>query len=78
MMKSGDRIICTQGNELYLEGEFYTVGEFINERYFQLLTGYNGELWYAAINDVGICVPFNAMESGYSDAWFTELTSSIQ
>ena len=77
MIKSGDRLICTKGNDLYTEGRFYTVGEFVNDKYFQLLTGCNGELWYASINDKGICVPFNIMESGYGDAWFAEINHAV-
>lgn len=73
MIVSGDRLMCIKGNDLYAEGEFYTVGEFVNDKYFQLLTGCNGELWYASINDEGIRVPFNATESGYGDAWFIEI-----
>ena len=33
-----DKLICIQGNDYYAEGEIYTVGRIVNDKYFQLLT----------------------------------------
>lgn len=75
MLKTGDKLLCTNGNVYYAAGETYTVGDFIHGNYFELMTGYNGECWYVAKDVEGIYVRFESTEDGYdySDAWFTEM-----
>lgn len=73
MIKRGDKLICTNGNVCYAEGETYTVGEFVNGKYFELMTGCNDEHWYATVDDRGIYVHFNAIENEHSDAWFAQV-----
>lgn len=72
-MRSGDKLICTRGNILYKEGEIYTVGDFINDRYFQLLVDDHHEYWYATMDDKGIHVSFSTIDASYHDAYFIKL-----
>lgn len=48
---TNDKLICTQGNAYYSEGEVYTVGRIVNDKYFQLLTSGNDDHWYATLDD---------------------------
>lgn len=73
MINTGDKLLCTHGNDIYSEGSTYTVGRIINDRYFQLLTGCNDDHWYATLNDQGIYVGFNIMKDKQCDAWFDEV-----
>lgn len=73
MIKSGDKLLCTGGNVCYAKGEIYTVGEFVNGKYFELMTGCNDEHWYATIDDQGIRVHFDSIDDTHSDAWFSKL-----
>ena len=70
MIKTGNKLICTDGNEFYQKGELYTVGEFINDRYFELLLEGNNECWYGTVDDKGIYVHFADAINHYSNAWF--------
>ena len=72
-MKVGDKLICTDGNTCYVAGEVYTVGDFINDKYFKIRTGFDNGYWYATKDDEGIYVRFNSKEDQVSDAWFDEL-----
>lgn len=70
MINTGDELVCTDGNNCYVEGEVYTVGDFINERFFEIMTGNNNERWYATKDSKGIYIPFDANKK---IAWFDEL-----
>lgn len=76
MIKTGDKLLCTNGNACYVAGEVYTVGSFVNEKYFELMTGSSEEYWYATIDNDGIRVRFNSTEDQYSDACFSKVDSS--
>ncbi|MBP3945007.1 MULTISPECIES: hypothetical protein [Psychrobacter] len=73
MISTDDKLICTQGNDFYLEGEVYTVGRIVNNKYFQLLTGSNDDHWYATLGDQGIYVSFDSMTAQSSKAWFDKI-----
>lgn len=73
MISIGDKLICTHGNYFYKEGELYTVGEFVNDKYFRLSTGYDNEHWYATIDDNGIYVSFDCLTEECDDAWFVAI-----
>ncbi len=73
MIKSGDKLLCTDGNLSYAEGEIYTVGEFVNGKYFELMTGCNDECWYASVDEQGIRVRFDSIEHSQNDAWFAKI-----
>ena len=75
MLRTGDKLMCTAGNVFYIEGKGYTVGDFVNEKYFVLKTGSSDEYWYATIDDEGIHVRFNSMNREYSDACFIRTDS---
>lgn len=70
MISTGDRLICTVGNDFYTKGNEYVVGEFINHKYFELFTGINNECWYATIDDSGIYISFDATSKQEAVAWF--------
>lgn len=72
MINTGDKLICTSGNDCYVQGEIYTVGEFMNDKCFKLMTGSNDEYWYASIDKEGVHVRFrfNFIKDKYSDARF--------
>lgn len=71
MIKSGDKLKCTCGNDFFLEGVIYTVGSIINEKFFQIDVGQNDECWYATKDSEGIYVRFNAENHLVNDAWFS-------
>ena len=68
MINTGDKLLCTAGNEFYEAGKLYTIGEFINDKYFELPV--DEGCWYGTIDDRGIYVQFNCTVSGYGNAWF--------
>lgn len=70
MINTGDKLICTSGNYSYEEGKLYTVGEFVNDRYFKLSTGHKDEHWYATVDDGGIYISFDCITPECDDAWF--------
>lgn len=69
-MKLGDKLLCTHGNGIYIEGGVYTVGNFINDRYFELFVDATDDCWYATIDNQGICVHFDTNDAGYPKARF--------
>lgn len=73
MINTDDKLICIQGNEFYKEGEIYTVGRIVNNKYFQILTGNNADHWYATLDDEGIYVSFDSMSPKDNKAWFDKI-----
>ncbi|WP_413520736.1 hypothetical protein [Psychrobacter glacincola] len=61
------------GNAFYTAGHIYTVGNFINERYFELMTGINDECWYSEVDEEGIHVSFKDIADEYQNAWFDKI-----
>ena len=51
-------------------GDTYTVGRFVNDKYFEVMTGKNEERWYASITENGVYVSFDDTPFDYSNAWF--------
>jgi len=70
VINTGDVLICTSGNQFYKKGELYTVGNFVNDKYFILSTGHDDEHWYATIDEQGIYVSFDCLTEECDDAWF--------
>ena len=70
MINTGDKLICTKGNHFYVEGDTYTVGRFVNDKYFEVMPGKNEERWYASITENGVYVSFEDIPFDYSNAWF--------
>ena len=77
MINTDDKLICIQGNEFYAEGEIYTVGRIVNNKYFQLLTGSNDDHWYATLDDEGIYVSFDSMSPKDNKAWFDKIAQEV-
>ena len=77
MINTDDKLICIQGNEFYAEGEIYTVGRIVNNKYFQLLTGSNDDHWYATLDDEGIYVSFDSMSPKDNKAWFDKMAQEV-
>ncbi|WP_296237545.1 hypothetical protein [Psychrobacter sp. UBA5136] len=73
MINTDDKLICIQGNQFYTEGEIYTVGRIVNNKYFQILTGDNNNHWYATLDDKGIYVSFDSMSAKDNKAWFDKI-----
>jgi len=73
MIKTGDELLCTDGNDCYVAGRTYIVGKFVSGKYFELLTGCNDDRWYVTMDDEGIRVCFSAITNDYCDAWFTKV-----
>jgi len=73
MMYDGDKLICTNGNVFFVEGQVYTVGSIVNEKFFEISTGSDNEYWYATKDSEGIYVRFNSLEGRMSEAWFGQL-----
>ncbi|MBF4488624.1 hypothetical protein IOD06_01795 [Psychrobacter sp. N25K4-3-2] len=73
MISTDDKLLCTQGNDFYLEGEVYTVGRIVNNKYFQLLTGSNDDHWYATLDKEGICVSFDSIVAEGDKARFDKI-----
>lgn len=72
MIKSGDQLKCTSGND-FSEGSIYTVGNIINEKFFQINIGLGDEHWYATKDSEGIYVRFDLENHLVNDAWFALL-----
>ena len=68
MLITGDTLLCTDGNEFYEAGKVYRIGEFINDKYFELPL--DDGCWYGTIDDKGIYVQFNSTLGDYNNAWF--------
>ncbi|MGP5209412.1 hypothetical protein [Psychrobacter alimentarius] len=73
MIKSGDQLKCTSGNDFFSEGSIYTVGNIINEKFFQINIGLGDEHWYATKDSEGIYVRFDLDSHLVNDAWFALL-----
>ncbi|WP_348549808.1 hypothetical protein AADH33_05320 [Psychrobacter sp. KFRI-CH2-11] len=73
VINTNDKLLCIQGNKFYAEGEIYTVGRIVNNRYFQLLTGSNDDHWYATLDERGIYVSFDSMTPDNNKAWFDKI-----
>ena len=72
MINTGDKLICTNGNSLFVEGKVYTVGSIVSKKFFEIEVE-NGDHWYATKDSEGIYVRFNSLECEMSDAWFNKL-----
>ena len=73
MINTNDRLICIKGNDVYSEGEVYTVGRIVNDKYFQLMTGSNDDHWYATLDNEGICVSFDSIVAEGNKALFDKI-----
>ena len=73
MINTGDRLKCIQGNDAYLEGQIYTVGRIVNNKYFQILTNNNDDHWYATLDSEGIYVSFDSMQAKDNKARFDKI-----
>lgn len=73
MVCTGDKLICTDGNTCFVEGQVYTVGNIINNIFFEINIGSDGEHWYATEDNDGIYVRFNAMQNKVCDARFVKI-----
>ncbi|OXL23028.1 MULTISPECIES: hypothetical protein [unclassified Psychrobacter] len=73
MINTGDKLKCIQGNDVYLEGEVYTVGRIVNNKYFQILTSSNDDHWYATLDNEGIYVSFDSNTAQDNKARFDKL-----
>lgn len=72
-IKTDDKLLCTRGNNFYSEGEVYTVGRIVNNKYFQLLTTNKEDHWYATLDEEGIYVSFDSITDKDSRAWFDRI-----
>lgn len=70
MIKSGDRLKCTCGNDFFIEGLVYTVGGIVSDKMFQINMSDNDEHWYGIIDSEGIYVRFDETKDLISDAFF--------
>ena len=70
MIRSGDKLKCTCGNDFFVEGSVYTVGNIISNKFFQINIGANDEYWYATKDSEGIYVRFNEENHLVNDAFF--------
>ncbi len=70
MIRSGDKLKCICGNDFFVEGSIYTVGNIINNKFFQINNGANEEYWYATKDSEGIYVRFNEEDHLVNDASF--------
>ena len=77
MIKTGDKLICTSGNDFYSVGNVYTVGDFVNDKFFEIATGCNDECWYATRDSSGISIYFDTMQAKMENAYFDKLNSQI-
>ena len=73
MIEIYDQLLCISGNKFYTKGSFYTVGAFVNDKYFQIMTGCNDEHWYATVDREGIRVCFDTEYNELNDAWFCKV-----
>ena len=76
MINTGDNLICVCGNDCYVQGVVYTVGDYINMKFFAVMTGDNDECWYATAEceNAGICIRFDAI----NDACFEHYTCALE
>ncbi|MES1964956.1 hypothetical protein M0N77_06375 [Psychrobacter sp. AH5] len=77
MIQTGDKLVCTSGNAFYSVGKVYTVGEYVNDKFFEIPTGCNDEHWYATIDSSGIYIRFETMERKMANAYFDKLNNQI-
>ena len=77
MINTDDKLICIKGNEFYAEGQIYTFGRIVNNKYFQQLTGSNDDHWYATLDDEGIYVSFDYMSPKDNKAWFDKMAQEV-
>lgn len=70
MINTDDKLLCIKGNDFYSEGEIYTVGRIVNQKYFQILTETHDDHWYATVDEEGIYVSFDSMDTPANKAWF--------
>jgi len=71
MINTGDKLICTNGNNFFVEGEVYTVGTIVNEKFFEIKIS-EDNYWYATNDSDGIYVRFNSLKGRMSHAWFAK------
>lgn len=71
MVRSGDKLVCTNGNPFFKAGSTYTVGNIVTSKLFEVKVGANDEFWYATADSEGIYVRFNSKETAIHDAWFS-------
>lgn len=74
MINTGDKLICTKGNAFFVEGQFYTVGNIVNEKFFEIKIS-DDDYWYATNDSEGIYVRFNSLKGRMSHAWFAKTES---
>lgn len=77
MIKTGDKLICTSGNDFYSAGDVYTVGDYVNEKFFEVATGCNDEHWYATRDSSGIAIHFETLSTKVENAYFDQLNNQI-
>ncbi len=70
MIRSGDKLKCICGNDFFVEGSVYTVGNIISNKFFQITISANDDYWYATKDSEGIYVRFNEEDHLVSDAFF--------
>lgn len=56
----------------FVEGQVYTAGSIVNEQFFEINTGSDGEHWYATEDNDRIYVHFNSLRGKVSDARFAK------
>lgn len=76
MINTGDNLLCTFGNDCYVKDGIYTVGDYINQNFFAVMTGDNDECWYATAEcgSDSICIRFDAT----NDACFEHHACAVQ
>ncbi len=77
MIKTGDKLVCTSGNDFYSEGTVYTVGDFVNDKFFEIKTGCNDDHWYATRDSSGIYIHFETVATRIENAYFDKLNSQV-
>lgn len=77
MIRTGDKLICTSGNDFYSAGNVYTVGNFVNDKFFEIPTGCNDECWYASRDSSGIYIHFETMQTKMKGAYFDKLNNQV-
>ncbi|TXD97650.1 hypothetical protein ES754_01285 [Psychrobacter frigidicola] len=76
MISTGDNLLCIFGNDFYVEGGVYTVGDYINSKFFEVMTGDNDECWYAKAECASDCI--NIRFNSINDACFEHHTCSVE
>lgn len=72
-INTDDKLLCVKGNDFYSEGEIYTVGRIVNDKYFQILTSGDDDHWYATLDDKGIYVSFDSTIATDNKAFFDKI-----